>query len=284
MKKKIRKKDIAKFRPIRKHDSHKGQNGQVLIIGGSQDYHGAPVLAGLAAMKAGADKVHLYVPQINFDVTRSLSPELIVRSYPGRFLTVDDVEPILELGRKCDCVLIGPGIGKDPRTLNAVKEIVLNLKIATVLDAEATIVLKEIDKYPLEQSVLITPHPRELANLVDREVNIQEEDPKAMILLRSLAMDLQINILLKGFNDFVVSDEGIIEINETGHSGMTSGGSGDVLAGICASLIAQKVEPYKAAQLAAFYFGKTGENLAKKKGYGYTALDLVDKFAETFFK
>ncbi len=284
MKQRIRKKEIAKLRPLRKDHSHKGENGKVLIIGGSQKYHGAPVLAGLAALKAGADQVYLYVPQVNYDVTRALSPELIVKSYPGRYLTTDDLDEIQELGRSCNCVLIGPGLGKERKTLKAVKELILNLKINTVLDAEATIVLKEIDKYPLEQNILITPHHKELANLVDRDVNIKEKDPQAMILLRSLAMDLQINILLKGFKDFIVSDEGIIKINETGHSGMTSGGSGDCLAGVVASLIAQGVAPYEAAQLAAYYFGVTGEKLAKTKGYGYGALDLINKFPEIFFK
>ncbi len=268
-------KNVKGLLPRRDPKSHKGQNGRVLIVGGSIDYYGAPILAGLGALHSGADLVYLYVPECNFEVSRSMYPDFIVRKYSGEYLNERSASAIVDFGKDCDSVLIGPGLGNEEKVLNGVLEIIKNLHVPTVLDAGAIRVLKKIEKFPLQQPVVITPHSNEFANLIDREIDIEEKDSKSVILLRSISMDLHINVLLKGPRDYISSDEGNVEINETGNAGMTVGGSGDVLAGVVATLLAQRLEGYDAARAAAYLVGKAGDKLKKKKGYGYSASDLA---------
>ncbi len=275
MLKQIKRSTAKSLLPVRSEKSHKGQNGRVLIIGGSIDYHGAPVLSALGAIHSGADLAYLFVPECNFDCTRSMSPDLIVKKYSGEYLTPRQTEEIIEFGKNCNSVLIGPGLGKRQQTREAVLDIVKNLQIPTVLDADAIMVLKEIEKFPLNQPFVVTPHQNEFKHLVDRDVFVDENDTKSVILLRSLSMDLHLNVLLKGYKDYVSSEEGVVETNTTGNAGMTVGGSGDVLAGFVASLLAQGLEGFDAARCAAYFTGLAGDRLSKKKGFCYSASDLA---------
>lgn len=266
---------VEKLLPKRSETSHKGENGKVLIVGGSLDFYGAPILAGLGALYSGADLVYLYVPECNFDVTRSIYPDFIVKKYEGDFLTPENVAQIVEFGKNMDAVLIGPGLSSNEKSIEAVIEILNNLHIPTVLDADAISALKKIQKFPLDQPIVITPHGNEFENLVDRDITIKEEDPKSVILLRSISMDLHINVLLKGRVDFVSSEEGHVEKNITGNAGMTVGGSGDVLAGMTASFLAQKLDGFDAARCAAYYSGAAGDLLKKQKGFCFSASDIA---------
>lgn len=268
-------KNIKGLLPERDPLSHKGQNGRVLIVGGSIDYFGAPVLAGLGALYSGADLVHLYVPECNFDVTRSMYPDFIVKKYAGERLSERAAAEIVKYGKKMDSVLIGPGLGDGETVVEGVLEIIKNLHIPTVLDADAISALKNVEKFPLQQPVVITPHHNEFRNLIDREIDVEDKDSKSIILLRSISMDLHINVLLKGPRDYISSEEGHVEINTTGNAGMTVGGSGDVLAGVVATLLAQRSEGYDAARAAAYLVGKAGDKLKKKKGYNYSSSDLA---------
>lgn len=268
---------LSKILPYRRPDSHKGENGRVLIVGGSIDYYGAPILAGLGAFGAGADLLYQYVPECNFAVTRNSSPDFIVKNYKGNFLNKEAVKEIVEFGKNhCDAVLVGPGLGDKEESLEAVKEILSELHLPTVIDADAIQVLKKIDKFPLEQTIVVTPHMHEFQEMVDKDVVIREEDTQSIILLRSISMDLHINILLKGATDFVSSEEGEVQTNQTGNSAMTVGGTGDVLSGVVAALLAQRATGFDAARMAAFYNGKAGDILLKQRGYGFKASDLAE--------
>jgi len=247
----------------------------VLIVGGSIDYYGAPLLAGLGALNSGADLVYLYVPECNFDVSRSMYPDFIVKKYPGEFLTERSASGIVNFGKDCDSVLIGPGLSENEKVLEGVLEIIQNLHIPTVLDAEAIHALKKVEKFPLQQPIVITPHHNEFRDLIDREIDVEERDSKSIILLRSISMDLHINVLLKGVIDYVSSEEGNVEVNDTGNAGMTVGGSGDVLAGVVATLLAQKMEGFDAARCAAYLAGKAGDRCKKEKGFCFSASDIA---------
>lgn len=275
MLKEIKKSAVRDLLPRRHPDSHKGQNGRVLIIGGSIDYYGAPILSALGALNSGADLVRIFVPECNFECSRSLYPDFIVKKYPGEFLTARHAESIVEFGKNCDSILIGPGLGDREQTLEAVLEILSTLHIPTVLDAEAMMALKKVDKFPLQQQIVITPHQNEFQNLVDREIVVDENDTKSVVLLRSISMDLHINVLLKGKVDYVSSEEGVVETNRTGNAGMTVGGSGDVLAGVTATFLAQGLEGFDAARCAAYYVGNAGDLLRKQKGYNFSASDIA---------
>jgi len=268
-------KNGASLKPKREESSHKGQNGRVLVVSGSKDFHGAPILTGMGALYGGADLVYLYVPECIEDVVRTFSADFIVKSYKGDYLNMDATKEIIAFGKSCDSVVIGPGLSKERGVLTAVQEIIENLHIPTVLDADAINVLKKIRKFPLQQPLVATPHQAEFKGLIDRDVRISEDDTKSIVLLRSIAMDLNISIVLKGAVDYISSEEGYVELNRTGNSGMTVGGTGDVLAGLIGSFFSQGASSYEASRAAAFYNGKAGDYLHKERGAYYSASDLA---------
>lgn len=276
----ISKSTAVSYFPRRKADSHKGNNGRVMILGGSGDYHGAPILAALGALKSGTDLVYLMVPECNFDATRSLHPDFIVRRYRGEYFSHDAIDPVLELSRTCDTILIGPGMGEHPETEAALDALIPLLTIPTVLDSVAMMSLKRIQSFPLNQDVIITPHLSEFQKLTDK--TFPERDPgmlreKKLRFCQNLALDLQINILLKGAEDIIVSTKGHAALNATGNAGMTVGGSGDALAGFLTSLVARGVPMFEAAQCATWIFGMCGERLARERGFTFCATDLANE-------
>jgi hydroxyethylthiazole kinase-like uncharacterized protein yjeF len=272
---KIKNGEVRKLFPRRDPNSHKGMNGKIMIVGGSVDYYGAPVLSALGALYSGVDLVYLFVPECNFEVSRSLYPDFIVRSFPGDFLDKSAVIPILEFSQKCDAILMGPGLGGREETFEALLKIMKGLDIPTVLDAEAIQVFQNIKEVPLQQKIVITPHHNEFETLTGKDIKISGSLSGKIVLLRTLATDLKINILLKGPQDLIASEEGEIVMNDTGNAGMTVGGSGDVLSGFITSLIAQGVEPFAACKTAAYLTGKAGDNLFRQKAYCFSSSDLA---------
>jgi len=275
MVKELKTSDIRNIYPRRDPNSHKGMNGKVMVVGGSIDYFGAPILSSLGALYGGADLVYTFVPECNFDVNRSLYPDLIVRSFPGDHLDMKAVAPILEFAKKCDAILIGPGIGDREDTLEAVLRIVKNLAVTTVLDGEAIQVFQKIREVPLPQKIVITPHHNEFENLTGKDIKVTGSMSNKIVLIRTIATDLKINIVLKGPEDLIASELGEIMVNKTGNAGMTVGGSGDVLSGYLTGLIGQGAEPFAACQIATHLIGRAGDNLLKQKGYGFSASDLA---------
>lgn len=273
----IKKSEIAKIFPRRDSNSHKGDNGRVLIIGGSINYFGAPILAGLGALNSGADLVYLLVPECNFEVTRSFYPDFIVRKYPGNFLNSRIFDHIDELLNKTDSVLIGPGVSEEPDIINVVARIVKRAKCPIVLDAEAIPAIAQLGlagSKPELSEIIITPHRGEMNELLEGET-LTENPEEQMELLEDFSKKWGVTILLKGHKDIIASPDKETRVNETGNAGMTVGGSGDVLAGFTASLITQHTQPYDACICSAFLMGLTGDNLYKSKGYNFIATDLA---------
>lgn len=280
----IKKSVAVSYFPHRRPDSHKGNNGRVLILGGSIDYYGAPILSALGALKSGIDLVYLIVPECNFDVTRSLYPDFIVRKYKGDHFSMSAIPHVLELTQICDAILIGPGMGDHPETSTALDALIPQINIPTILDSVALMALRRIQQLPLNQDVIITPHLNEFVRLTDKP--FLERDASVLMdkkwrYCQNLSLDLQINILLKGPQDLIVSTKGEAILNPTGNAGMTVGGSGDVLAGFLTSLIARGVPMFEAAGCAAYIFGVCGERLAKKRGYTFAATDLASELPYT---
>jgi ADP-dependent NAD(P)H-hydrate dehydratase / NAD(P)H-hydrate epimerase len=279
---------IKKLLRNRDSASHKGDNGRVLVIGGSADYYGAPILAARACLRAGADLVYLYVPECNYEVTRAACPDFIVMKYKGDYFGVKAAADVVEFGKTCDAILMGPGMGSvgsgahvmddsQEKVVDGCVEILKKLRLPTVLDSLAIFALKKIKKFPLEQDVLATPHHNEFSNLVDRDMRVSEGDTQSVILLRSIAMDLHLNIVLKGEVDLVASDEGDVVKCRCGNAGMTVGGTGDVLAGIAAGLLAQENDSFVSARAAAWMCGAAGDRAFKEFGNGLMASDVVEE-------
>jgi NAD(P)H-hydrate epimerase len=267
------KKNIPKRNPL----SHKGENGRVLIVGGSIDFHGAPILAAWGALNSGADLVSMAVPECNFEVSRNFAPDLIVRKYPGEFLNSRAQEIILTMAKKADIVVFGPGLGDHAETMKTLKYLLEHLEVPTLLDASAIQVLELLDKMPLKQPLIITPHHTEFEKLTGKPFKITDLADHKVRIIRTLANDLNINILLKGPISIIAGDDGRVEQNENGNPGMTVGGSGDVLAGLVAGLVGQGLTPFDACASGAFILGEVGDRLFKAKGYAYTASDLAQE-------
>jgi NAD(P)H-hydrate epimerase len=262
----------------RSKDSHKGQNGKVLIVGGSDLYHGAPILSGLGAHHSGADLVFLYVPEGNFDVTRASSPDFIVRKYEGDYLTPASVKQILNFSKECDALVIGPGLGDREETKSAVIEILKRVKIPAVIDADA---IKAVGGHPgvlAKVDAVVTPHTREFVTLTKKALPKTEKN--RIKLIKKEAKRLSSVILLKSPTDIITSPEGV-KLSTTGNPGMTVGGTGDVLSGIVAGFISQGLGTFDSACCAAFVIGAAGDELSRWKGHAYTTSEVALEISNT---
>ncbi|MEK9133044.1 MAG: NAD(P)H-hydrate dehydratase [Patescibacteria group bacterium] len=276
----IKKSDVQKIYPVRDTRSHKGQNGRMLIIGGSINYFGAPILAGLGALGSGADLVHLLVPECNFDVSRGFYADFIVKKYPGERINSATFDAASDFFEKVDCILIGPGVSENEESLQVITKIVKNAPCQIVLDAEAIPAIAQLGlpatgENPEDRArkLTITPHRGEMDEITEGSL---PDDPFAQNqMVTDFAQKWGVTILLKNPHDIIAAPGKPTRTNETGNAGMTVGGSGDVLAGFTASLIAQHCAPYDACQCAAFLYGLAGDNLFNAKGYNFTATDLA---------
>lgn len=254
----------------RPSSSHKGDAGRVLVIGGGA-YSGAPALAALAGLRAGADIVTVAAPKSVSDIIASFSPNLIVRALSGDRLVEKDIPLISELIKKHDVVVIGMGLGTEEATLDAVRKIV-PLCMKAVIDADA--LMPEV--LNAGQDIIVTPHAGEMKRLSG--VDVPEDEKKKLAFVRDFAKDNDLTVLLKGRIDFI-SDGKEIRANRTGNAGMTVGGTGDVLAGLTGALFA-KHDAFSAACAAAFINGAAGDLAFSEFGYGLLATDVIDRIPE----
>jgi NAD(P)H-hydrate epimerase len=253
----IKKSDIRLKK--RKKSSHKGENGEALIIGGSEDYAGCLALAGLAALRTGIDWVTIAAPEKVGWALHSLSPDLVVKKFKGDYFTENHVDNIVKLSKKFDAVLIGNGIGL--KSVSFVRKIVQRINKPLVIDADG---VKGIGLQDVDNAVL-TPHKKEFRMLLENS-KIREKD---------LQKNLKDNVIvITGRIDKIIS-KGKTKHNKTGNEGMTIGGTGDVLAGIAVGFLAQGYSSFDSACWAAYINGILGDRLKKKKGYSFIASDLV---------
>ncbi len=258
--------------PKPKPESHKGQNGSLLIVAGGP-FTGAPALVAMGALGIGADLVRIATPASAAQVVAGYSPNFIVHPLVGHRLLREDVEIILELAGKADALAIGPGLGDSPGALETVRSIVKGVNLPTVIDADAIKAVGADATVLARKHAVVTPHSREFAALTGKTLPDEAEPRTAAI--RDAAKALGVTLLLKGHVD-IVSDGTRTKFNRTGNAGMTVGGTGDVLCGVVGGLLAKGVAPYDAARMAAFANGYAGDLVFKVKSYGLTAVDVAD--------
>lgn len=255
--------------------THKGQNGKVLIIGGSAKYVGAPALAGLAALRSGADLVTICAPEKVAWSINTHSPDLVTHKLKGEDFQEGHLDEIFNLSEQNDVILIGNGMSE--KSYSLIKKFIHDIQKPLVIDATALRVLRFQDA----KNSILTPHRDELLSLLknsgyDELASKVEEESINKDILSELQSIIGSNILLlKGETDYIISKDNIEE-NTTGNSGMTKGGTGDVLAGLCASLLAQSGKLFESACLAAYVNGKAGDILYKQKGTGFLASDMIE--------
>jgi hydroxyethylthiazole kinase-like uncharacterized protein yjeF len=267
-------KTIKEITHSRKKDSHKGDNGKALIIAGSEEYAGAVALAGLAALRAGCDIVTIAAPEKVAWAVNCLSPDLMTHKVKCSYFTEKNAKEIIEISKKFDVVLIGNGIGM--KSKNFVKKAIKNIKKPLVIDADAIKSISIADA----KNAIITPHRKELEILLKNSHHAEIMKLKSKAFIAKLQKIIGNNILLiKGKTDIILSKDRVI-FNRTGNAGMTKGGTGDVLAGLCAGFLSQmkKKDLLKSAAAAAWINGYAGDLLMKrKKGPIFLASDIAEE-------
>ena len=249
--------------PKRKATSKKGDNGRVLIIGGSKDYVGAVALAGLAALRSGVDWVTVAAPEKIAWAVNSLSSDLVTVKLKGDYISLKHVEKIKKLAKKYDVVLIGNGMGLRNETKQFLKKII-KIKNLKVVDADG---LNQIRLQDVKNSIL-TPHHKEFSILL-KNSGLDENNFR-----KSLKNNV---ILLKASVDQIISKNKVL-FNKTGNAGMSKAGTGDVLAGLTAGFLGQGLSLFQSAVNAAYFNGLIGDILLKKKkGFTYLASDMVEE-------
>lgn len=259
--------DVRSFFKKRPADTHKGNYGHVLVIGGSRGKGGAAGLAAMAALRSGAGLVTLAVPEgcnqsLEFNPLEAMSLPLPETKNGSIDLSAKDL--ILEQCRGKSAVAVGPGISTDPETVALLEEILPRIECPLVIDADGLncLALSKGLLSKLPPNTVLTPHPKEMARMCGT-------DTKAVLAQRietasQFAAKHSICLILKGAGTLSAFADGTVYINPTGNPGMATGGSGDVLTGIAAGLLAQGFET-KAACIAAVYLhGLAGDIYAEE--------------------
>lgn len=269
----------------RNADSHKGQNGLVLVIGGSKDYVGAPALAGIAALRAGCDMVKIIAPEKVAWAINALSPDLITIKLKGDYISTLHVKKLVTLSKGFDSVLLGSGMAvKNRRLVNRVIKGIVSEHIPIVVDADAV----KIADMDVLKDCIITPHRTEFElflktnNVKLPGVSLLDKKISANMLFRIIRdnlvgfFDHGNVLLLKGRYDLIISKNKQV-VSKGGNAGMTVGGTGDVLAGLCAGYLAQTGDAFNSAVLASKDCKRIGESLMKKSnfGFGFIASDML---------
>jgi len=256
-------------------DTHKGDFGEVLVIGGGP-YTGAPALTAQAALRAGADLARVACPEPVARELQGYSENLIVRPFEGERFSPHAVETVAELAAEHDTVVLGPGLGDHDNTLVAVQNFLTQFTGTAVVDADALQVVPGVDT---DATLLCTPHQGELEQMGGQTADGWRDRAD---LVEAFAAELGHTFLVKGRYD-VVSDGERTRANRTGNPGMTVGGTGDVLAGVMAALSATQ-EPFDAAAIGAYVNGTAGDRVVDAQGYGLVATDLLDSIPRVMWR
>ena len=270
----ITKELIEKFLTSRENNSRKGDNGKVLIVGGSYIYHGAPVLSSLAALRSGSDLVYTCVPKINASSTRSISPDLIVIPMADSKLTRGTVNKLLgQVPVDIDSTAIGMGLAiQDVGAIKLLVKSLLDRNVRVSLDASSLI--KEILPIIEGQNVVVTPHSGEFKRLFGESVG--NDSTSRLATCEKFAKKHSLTVLLKGQEDIITNGE-ISYTNSTNCPCMTVGGTGDVLSGLVAGFLSRNKNMIEAVSAATFVNGMAGELLQKEVGNHMLASDLISK-------
>ncbi len=253
----------------RRSDTHKGDYGHVLIVAGSAGLTGAAYLSSEAALLMGSGLVTCAIPKSLNEIMEKKLTEVMTLPLEDKkkgYFLASAFSRIKEFSDKADVAAIGPGISQKNETKRLVKKLIQNLDIPMVLDADGIncIADKPSILNKAKKSLVITPHPGEISRLIYKETAYIQKNRKNVA--EEVSKKYNVTVVLKGMNTVIASPDGRISINKTGNPGMASGGVGDVLTGIIASLIGQKFTPFNAAKYGVYLHGVAGDIAAEEKG------------------
>jgi NAD(P)H-hydrate epimerase len=281
--------DFAALLAPRPRDSNKGMYGHVLVVGGSFGKSGAAAMAGMSALRAGAGLSTVATPARVLTSVASFAAEVMTEplaetSAGSIALAAVESGRFLDLTKPMTVVAIGPGISRHPETVQFVHEAVHQTKLPLVLDAdglnafEGQANLLDGRRRPL----VLTPHPGEMSRLAGISIKAVQAD--RLTVARSFARDHHLVLVLKGDRTIVALPDGSAWVNPTGNPGMATGGTGDILTGMTAGVIAQMPNDYARAAIAAVYLhGLAGDVAAERMGeHSLVATDLLAGLPEAF--
>jgi NAD(P)H-hydrate epimerase len=268
---------IKKFIPKRKQTSRKGENGIVLVIGGSYLYHGAPILASNAALRSGTDLVYTCVPKINVQSARATSANLIIIPLLDSKLTKGAVNKLIKsLPKKIDSAAIGMGLTiQNSEALTTLIRKLLDMDVRLSIDASA--LHKEILPYVQNKNVVLTPHAGEFKKIFGEK--IPDLIKQRVTVTEKYAKEYSVVILLKGPTD-IITDGSITYLNSKKIPAMTVGGTGDVLSGLVAGMLSKNRNALQSAAVASFINSEAGKNVQRKNGLHIVSTDLIEVLPE----
>jgi ADP-dependent NAD(P)H-hydrate dehydratase / NAD(P)H-hydrate epimerase len=259
--------------------SDRGRSARVLIIGGGP-YAGAPALAGLAALRSGAERATIVAPRGAAEIVQGFSPNLVVRPVGSERFTPADLPDLLAVVRSASpaAVAVGMGAGAATETVEALRELQRELvgRVPLVVDADGLNALPKPDEFPPEgrAPIAATPNAGEFSRLI--APGAPGDGPARRDAAVRAAKAGRLLLVAKGQPDLITDGESIAE-NHHHHPAMTVGGVGDVLAGVLVSVLGSGVEPFSAGRLATYWIGEAGIVAASRRSFGLTATDVIDE-------
>lgn len=272
---KITSTDLKKILPTRLENSNKGSYGHVLNVSGAYQYRGAAFLSSYAAYKVGAGLVHLACPDFLADFITSNAPEIVFEPLKtnNNKIKFTEYKKICNLMISADVLMLGCGLSTDVESFALkIVEHATKINIPLVLDADGLNILAKNSNFQLPQKTILTPHPKELSRLLDTTLeNVLENRIESV---KQAAKKFNSIVILKGHNT-LICDNNKIHINKTGNSALAKAGTGDVLTGIIAGMLAQGATPLDASLLGVYLHGLAGDLISKNlTNYSTCASDL----------
>ena len=265
--------EYVRLLPDRKADSNKGTYGRLLVIAGSKGMSGAAYLNALAAYRTGAGLVRIYTPECNREILQQLLPEAIITTFD-----LYDEREILILLDWADAVCVGSGIGTGDRADRILRTVIENVEKPCVIDADGLTLLaknKKIMKRTAGQEFVLTPHMKEFSRLTGKTVEELRSDRAGC--LKTYTESYNMTCVLKDAATITLTTGGRLYVNCSGTAALAKAGSGDVLTGMIAGLLAQGTGCNEAAVAGVYFHGLAGEYAAREKGiYSVLAREVAD--------
>lgn len=260
--------------PKRYNNSHKGTYGKVAVIAGSKNMSGAAFLCGKAAYSVGAGLVKIYTHESNRTIVQSQLPEAVMMTYEEYGGALACVEDVLKWAT---VIVVGPGLGVDTTSERMLYELMMRAEVPMVLDADALNILSNNIELleSISVPVVMTPHMKEMSRLIDKTPS--EIMDNRFEIARDFAKKTGVTLVLKDAKSVVTDGGEQSYINLAGNNGMSTGGSGDVLSGIIAGMIAGGLSLAEAAKMGTFVHCMAGDKAAEEKGkYAMLASDILN--------
>jgi NAD(P)H-hydrate epimerase len=265
--------------PLRTKDSYKGTYGYLLVIAGSAGLTGAACLTCEAALRAGVGMVTLGIPRSLNVAMEARLIETMTRPLPetdSQSLSLEGLDEIERLASRMQAMAVGPGLSTNPETQRLVRRIAAKVDLPMVIDADGLSAL--VGRFDVmrsrEKETIFSPHLGEMSRLTGLSMPEIEKDREQVAAAH--AAKWKVEVILKGAPSLVATTDGALYVNTTGNSGMSTGGSGDVLTGILAALLCQGVKAADAAILGTYLHGLAGDIAAKRfTEWGMVASDMI---------